>query len=179
MELLGPERGRSDSTPTPVPCRGEGTTRSVGIAAEDPAGPVAQRMALGAQRHLGLPQRVGLAELLFPELRVEELEEPPRGGVVDLPERRDRRARSGGVQRGLQRLDSLTGAADADVGLAGGEHGELAVPEVEARELLGGQDARNAAERILAAVRAGEREATQRLGRETRERLLGALEGVA
>src|SRR5262245_66226279 len=113
-------------------------------------------MALGAQSHLGLPQGVALPELLLPELRVEELEEPTRRGVVDLPKARDRRARAGGVQGGLQRLDALARAADADVGLAGGEHGELAVAKIEARELLGGQDARNAPEGILAAVRRSE-----------------------
>jgi hypothetical protein len=34
------------------------------------------------QRHLRLPQRIGLAELLLPELGVEDLEQATGGGVV-------------------------------------------------------------------------------------------------
>ena len=45
------------------------------------------------------------------------------------------------VQRALQRLDPLAGAADADVCSAGREDGKLAVRELEDHEFLGGDDA--------------------------------------
>src|SRR5262245_17885416 len=79
------------------------------------------------------------------------------------------------MERRLQRLDALAGAADADVRLAGGKHGELAVAEIEARELLSREDARHPAERIAATVRTGQRETAQRLGREADQRLFGPL----
>src|SRR5262249_25606438 len=73
--------------------------------------------------------------------------------------------------------DALSRAADADVRLAGGEHGELAVVQVEGRELLGGEDPGYPPDRVAAAVRPGEREPAQRLRREAGERLFRSSPG--
>ncbi|MFT5477941.1 MAG: hypothetical protein ACI8Y8_003299 [Planctomycetota bacterium] len=63
--------------------------RLLRIAGEYPAGPVSGGMALVTERLLGLPEGLGLAHLLNPELGVEDLHQASCRGVIDLPEGRD------------------------------------------------------------------------------------------
>ncbi len=73
--------GRGQSFRDPQP--GFQLTR---IARQYPRRPVSHRVPLRPERHLRLPQRVGLAQLVLPELGVEELHQPPGRRVVYLPE---------------------------------------------------------------------------------------------